>query len=190
MDSIQSILPLLQLVTSGVGLGGNILNSVQQGKVASQAEKNANLTPQQLSTEVNQATQPLSAGLVQAINNQVQGDMAQRGLAEAPGIFATGEAQALAPAELQEQQTALNLILAKLGLPNQTLEALRSGGGGYANLIPLLTQMLKGTGTGTPNVTGGVPPTNPAGTNAGASLIQSWNAPPAPTGIDLGSDLS
>jgi hypothetical protein len=131
------------------------MNSVQQGKVASQAEKNASLTPGQLGSMVSGAEQPLDRSLINTVNNQVQGDMASRGLAEAPGIFASSEAQALAPFEQQNQQTALQLILQKLGLPAETLAALKSGGGGMANMNPLLQmimQMMKKTpATNTPN---------------------------------------
>jgi hypothetical protein len=140
---LASILPALQIGTAGSGLVGNIMNSVQQGNVASQAEKNAKLTPAQLGSQVASATQPLDRNLTNAINNQVQGDMASRGLAEAPGIFAATEGQALAPFQQAEQDRALQLILAKLGLPASTLAALRSGGGGMANLSPLLQMIMK-----------------------------------------------
>lgn len=140
---IGEILPIIQLATAGAGLGGNIMSSIQQGDVASQAAKNAKLTPGQLGTMVSGAEQPLDRSLINTVNNQVQADMASRGLAEAPGIFGATEAQALAPYQQQNQQTALQLILEKLGLPASTLQALRSGGGGMANLSPLLQSLMK-----------------------------------------------
>jgi hypothetical protein len=143
VDAITAVMPLLQAGTAGAGLFGNIMNSIQQGNVASQAEKNAKLTPAQLGSQVASATQPLDRNLTNAINNQVQGDMASRGLAEAPGIFAATEGQALAPFQQAEQDRALQLVLAKLGLPASTLAALRSGGGGMANLSPLLQMIAK-----------------------------------------------
>jgi len=142
-DAVAAIAPILQIGTSGAGIVGNILNSIQQGKVASAAAKNANLSPTQLATQVSQAEQPLDRSLINTVNNQVQADMASRGLAEAPGIFASTEAQALAPFQQQNQQAALQLIMQKLGLPAETLYALRAGGGGYANLSPLLQSLLK-----------------------------------------------
>jgi hypothetical protein len=143
MDAITKILPALQVGTAGAGLVGNIMNSVQQGGVASEAAHNAHLSPSQLATMVSGATQPLDRNLTNAINNQVQGDMASRGLAEAPGIFAATEGQALAPFQQAEQDRALQLVLAKLGLPASTLMALRSQGGGMANLSPLLQMIMK-----------------------------------------------
>jgi len=150
---IGSILPIIQLATAGAGLGGNILSSIQQGKVASQAEKNAELSPAALAGRVSAAEQPLDRSLINTVNNQVQGDMAQRGLAEAPGIFGATEAQALAPFQQQNQQSALELILQQLGLPNSTLMALRSGGGGMANLSPLLQMLMKSFPTTPPPAT-------------------------------------
>src|ERR1700741_2348097 len=67
--------------------------------------------------EVRAATQPLSLGLVQDVTSQVSGTLAERGLSQAPGIQATELATALAPYQQQNQQTALQLVLTRLGLP-------------------------------------------------------------------------
>ncbi len=165
MPGAAALLPILQLGTAGSGLIGNILNSVQQGGVASEAAHNAHLSPEQLATMVSKATQPLDRNLTNAVNNQVQGDMASRGLAEAPGIFAATEGQALAPFVQSEQDRALQLVLAKLGLPASTLAALRSGGGGMANLSPLLQMIMKQFpgGFGGPGAPGGTPPFTTSG---------------------------
>jgi hypothetical protein len=173
MESLQSILPLIGIGTAGAGVVGNILSSIQQGNVASQAEKNAKLTPAQLGGMVSSATQPLDRSLIETVQNAVQGDVASRGLAESPGIFAATESQALAPFEQANQNTALQLILQKLGLPANTLMALRSGGGGMANLSPLLQMIMKMY----PQATNQVPPTNAAGTDAVTQLLQQINAP-------------
>lgn len=170
-EAITSILPLLTAGTAGAGLVGNIMSSVQQGKVASEAEHNAHLSPNQLATMVSSATQPLDRSLVNAVNNQVQGDMAQRGLAEAPGIFAATEGQALAPFEQANQDRALQLILAKLGLPASTLMALRSGGGGMANLSPLLQMIMKQFPGGSGTSPGATPPFFPT-TSSGPSPVE------------------
>lgn len=166
---LSSILPILGVGTAGAGLVGNIMGSVQQGELASQAEHNAHLTPNQLATMVSQATQPLDRNLTNAVNNQVQGDMASRGLAEAPGIFAATEGQALAPFEQANQDRALQLILAKLGLPASTLATLRSGGGGMANLSPLLQMIMKQFPGGSG---GGATPPFIASTQSGPSPVE------------------
>jgi hypothetical protein len=167
-DALSSILPILGIGTAGAGITGNIMNSIQRGQVASQAQKNANLTPNQLATQVSAAEQPLDRSLVNTVNNQVQGDMAQRGLAEAPGIFAATEAGALAPYEQQNQQTALQLILQKLGLPNQTLAALSAGGGGGTNTSALLQMLMKLY----PQSKQQLPGVLPAGTDNTAAILQ------------------
>ena len=98
--------------TAGLGELGNLLAGRQQSQQASalQSQEKAisELTPSQLSSMVSGATAPLNAGLVQSVGNTVQGDLAQRGLAQAPGIFAASESQALAPFEQQNQSTAMH----------------------------------------------------------------------------------
>ena len=169
--AIAGVAPILSLITGGAGLVGNIMNSVQQGDLASQAEHNAHLTPNQLATKVSQATQPLDRSLINAVNNQVQGDMASRGLAEAPGIFAATEGQAIAPFIQANQDRALQLILKQLGLPAETLALLRSGGGGNANLSPLLQMIMKQFPGGAGTSPGATPPFFPT-TQSGPSPVE------------------
>ena len=102
---------------TGAGMVGNLMADRQRAQAASLAQKNANLTPQQLSEMVKQGTQPLNAGLVQAVTGNVTSNLAEQGLSEAPGLIATAESQALAPFQQMNQQTALQLVLSKLGLP-------------------------------------------------------------------------
>lgn len=170
-EAITAILPFVTAGTAGAGLVGNIMSSVQQGNVAGEAEHNAHLTPAQLGTMVSGATVPLDRSLINAVNNQVQGDMASRGLAEAPGIFAASEGQALAPFEQANQDRALQLVLAKLGLPASTLAALRSGGGGMANLSPLLQMIMKQFPGGAGSSPGATPPFFPS-TQSGPSPVE------------------
>lgn len=171
--AISSILPILGIGAGGAGLIGNIMNSVQQGDVASQAAHNAHLTPEQLGTMVSKATQPLDRNLINTVNNQVQGDMASRGLAEAPGIFAATEGQAIAPYVQAEQDRALQLVMKQLGIPMETLMALRSGGGGMANMFPLLQMIMKQFpgGFGSGSAPGGTPPFLPT-TQSGPSPVE------------------
>jgi len=113
--------PILSGASAGIGEIGNLLAGSAQSKEAAalkaQQDKIANLTPSQLTGMVTSAEKPIDNALIQQINNSVQGDMASRGLAEAPGIFAAGESQALAPYVQQNYQTALNQVLTQLGLP-------------------------------------------------------------------------
>lgn len=72
-----------------------------------QLSKLVNTTPTQAGQQISQLTQPLSADLVSSVSNPVQAYLAERGLAQAPGIQAQTLAQALAPYQLQEQQLGL-----------------------------------------------------------------------------------
>lgn len=134
--------PLWQKLLLGGMLGaGEVGNLLQTNKSNSYTDFLTNLmkNPAQLSGMVNQATTPLSSALVAALNNRVQGDLAQRGLAQAPGIFATSELQALAPYQLQEQQLAQNQVLAALGLPGQVTNINQPP----QNLSPLMAGFLR-----------------------------------------------
>lgn len=108
-----------KLLTGGMLAGGELGNLLSQNKSNAYQNYVTNLAknPAQLSQMVNQATQPLSKALTSAVTNQVQGTLAERGLAESPGIFNTVQSQALAPYLMQQQQNAQNQVLASLGLP-------------------------------------------------------------------------
>ena len=126
------------------GLVGNLLADKQRSAAAKQAQANMNLTPQQLASMVSSATQPLNRGLVQAITNTTNANLAEQGLSQAPGLIATTEAQALAPFEQQNQDTALKLVLQKLGLPAEFARTIPQN----AQLAPLLAMLFKGFGGG------------------------------------------
>ena len=184
--------PVITGATAGAGLIGNIMNSITRGKQVGQLEsaekKFANMTPEQFAGLVSRAEHPLDASLIQGIQNTVQADLGSRGLAEAPGIFAAQESQALAPYKLQEQQNAINLVMKQLGLPIEYANAVIGALGPNANVSPqLIALMLRnmqqsGGGGGTPIDT----------SNIGAllELIKSSQMPGlTPTPSTLPSDL-
>jgi hypothetical protein len=107
---------LLQTGLVGAGEAGNLL---EEKKRLDYQNFVLNLlkNPQQLAAMAAKIQQPLNNGLVQSVNNQVQGDVAARGLGQAPGIFAASESQALAPFVQQNQNTAMQAVLQSLGLP-------------------------------------------------------------------------
>lgn len=152
MDSITAIAPLLGIGTAGAGIAGNIMNSITRGQQTSKlqsAEKQlANLTPQQYGSMVAGATQPLNQNLLNLVGNQVQADVASRGLAESPGTFAATESQALAPFQQQNQNTALQLILTKLGLPIEYANAVINSVGPNANVGGILQALMQLPGAG------------------------------------------
>jgi hypothetical protein len=121
---------LAGLGSAGAGLYGNISADQQRQQALNQAKANANLSPAQLAQMVSGATAPLNANLVSAITQRVNANQAEMGLSQAPGLTAQAVAQGLAPYEQENQQTALNLVLQKLGLPST-----------FASLIPPNTNM-------------------------------------------------
>lgn len=120
-----SLAPILGIGAGGAGAIGNIMSMIQQGQQYSKLKSFENMTPQQLSARVAAGTQPLSAGLKQAVTNSVQGADAERGLATSPGIFNADLSQSLAPFVQQNQQTALQMLMAQMGLPVQASSLLR-----------------------------------------------------------------
>lgn len=139
----KGIATLGELGATGAGLAGNLSADRQRAQAASLAQKNANLTPQQLAEMVKSGTQPLDRGLIQAITGNVNANLSEQGLSEAPGLIATAESQALAPFQQQNQQTALQLVLQKLGLPAEFARTIPPN----ANLAPLLAMLFKGSGS-------------------------------------------
>jgi hypothetical protein len=132
-----SLMNLLSLGSAGSGILGNIFTDIQRQQQINKL--NALDNPTTLSKEVAQATQPLSSGLVQEVSNNVTGTLAGEGLSEAPGIQATTLAQALAPFQQQNQQTALQLVLQQLGIPLSIIQSQPQN----SNLSPLFALLMR-----------------------------------------------
>jgi hypothetical protein len=156
------------LAGANVGLGeiGNLLAGRQQQQQASNLQKQenaiANLTPAQLSQMAISGSKPVDNALIQSLTNTVQGDLASRGLAEAPGIFAAGESQAIAPYIEQNYQASLNAVLQKLGLPLEYANVIKQFMPNQQSMTPalqLLLQQLAKNKTAT--ATAGTPTTGP-----------------------------
>jgi hypothetical protein len=192
------------LGATGAGLVGNLMADRQRAAAANAARANMNLTPAQLGAQVSSATQPLNNALVQAVTGNVNSNLAEQGLSEAPGLIATATSQALAPFQQQNQQTALQLVLQKLGLPAEFARTIPQN----AQLAPLLALLMHGFGTPNapaasssgftpatqPNLlqlTGGATPMQP-GTDPNSFinwLGQSNNVPADMAPPDVGSGL-
>ncbi len=145
------------LGATGAGLIGNLAADRQRAAAAKAAQANMNLTPGQLGAMVTGAEQPLNAALVQAVTNTTNANLAEQGLSEAPGLIATAESQALAPFQQANQQTALNLVLQKLGLPAEFARTIPPN----ANLSPLLALLMRGAGNQGGGSGGGFSTTGP-----------------------------
>ena len=118
---IQKLLPWIMGGTAVSGTVGNILGNKTRNQVLQQqidyTKQLQNLTPAQLTQMIAQIQQPLSDSLTRGVGNTVSAQLAERGLSQAPGIFASSLAQGLAPYQLQEQQLAQQALFQKLGLP-------------------------------------------------------------------------
>ena len=153
----KGLTTIAELGAAGAGEVGNLLNNRERNQELNYLKKQqaALQDPKQLAAMVKAATQPLDTGLVEAVGNQVSGTLAEQGLSQAPGIQATALSQALAPAELQEQQNALQLVMKRLGLPVEYAQTLLAGLPPNTNLAPLLALLQRnaagGGGGGTPN---------------------------------------
>lgn len=130
----------------GMGEIGNIIEA--QKKAAYQNFINDLMRhPDKLAALVAKFQKPLDNSLVQGVDNRVQADMAQRGLSQAPGIFAATESQALAPYEQQNQQTAMNAVLQMLGIGGSTFS--NSSPSNNSGALQMFLKSLKGGGSGT-----------------------------------------
>jgi hypothetical protein len=112
-----------QKLFSGGLVGAGEVGNILEGNKAGQYQNfvmNLLKNPQLLAQMAAKIQQPLNNGLTQAVGNQVQGNLASRGLSQAPGIFAASESQALAPFYQQNQNTAMQAVLQSLGLPAGT----------------------------------------------------------------------
>lgn len=143
---------LLQTGVAGAGEAGNLIEEKKRMDYQNFV-MNLLKNPQQLAAMAAKIQQPLNNGLVQSVNNQVQGNLASRGLSQAPGIFAASEGQALAPFVQQNQQTALQAVLQSLGLPAGSF-------GQPQNLAPIFGQLFQNikTPAQTPQTPGLTPP--------------------------------
>lgn len=174
---------LATIGATGAGLYGNI-NAEQQRAaeekyVQQQQAQLAN--PTVLANEVAGATQPLNRGLTEALTNQVQGTLAESGLSESPGALATGITQAEAPFIQQNQQQALQLVMARLGLPLSYAQTLFGGLPPQTNLAPLLALLSGKTPGATPGAsTGGASPSV-------QQLLNLFNTNPPASGITSGT---
>lgn len=156
--AFSTISKIAGLGATGAGLAGNLSLEAQRAAAEKQAEANAKLTPAQLGSLVTGATQPLNASLVQAVTGNVNANQAEMGLSQAPGLTAQAVSQGLAPYEAANQQTALQLVLQKLGIPLDVLRSLPAN----TNMSPLIAMLMNGgVGSGTGTKPSAFPTTGP-----------------------------
>lgn len=135
------ILSTLPALISGGSFGaGTIGNIIEQKKRADYQNKLMSIinNPGKLAQMATATEKPLDNALVQGVTNNVQGQLAERGLSQAPGIFASTESQALAPYVQQNQQTAMQAILQALQLPGGTFGAPSNNSGALQMFLKAL----------------------------------------------------
>jgi hypothetical protein len=182
---LTKLIPLF-LAGSGVaGTIGNIQANRSRNAVLDQQMQYTKylqgLTPTQITQMISQYQKPLSSNLINNVSNTVQGQMASRGLAQAPGIFAQAIGQGLAPYELQEQQLAQDALFKKLGLPISSRPSPFGPFPQTTNTSSIWQQLMQhfmgGRGSGPGNKVGQLP-TLPSGTDW-TNLIPGLTPPPS-----------
>jgi hypothetical protein len=113
----SALAPILQGLNIG-STGYNLYNQYQNQKYQDTLRSDAQ-NPAKVTALAQEYTQPLTAGLTAAVNNQTQAQLAQAGLSESPQIAQTVEAQAIAPYIQQNQQQGYQ----------DAIQALQLGGG-------------------------------------------------------------
>jgi hypothetical protein len=126
-----------------------------------------NTTPQQAASQINSMTQPLNQQLIDSVTNPTQAYLAERGLAQAPGIQAQAIAQGLAPYEQQNQQLAsqswqalnqLPFYAPQPGAPPGVNFPQTAGFGGIASLLMNQPRPPGAPNIATPSWAGQLPP--------------------------------
>lgn len=161
---------IMNSIKAGTGISGvlaNILNMRKQGQVANSAIEHQKMVdaliknPALMSQKIAALRQPLSQGLTQAVGNDVQGQLAERGLGTSPQIATAVESQALAPFEQKSQEDAIQAFLGTLGMgPSSTGAASNaipgmSDNSGFWNMFqPKPTPSPAGGGAGSPTAPG------------------------------------
>lgn len=129
---------------------GNRVNDAQKQAIARQKELSGLISnPALLAQKVQSMEQPLNQGLVQGVENQAQGGLAERGLGTSPQIANEVFAQALGPYEQQNRSEALRSILQMYGMDESMLNSIIGMEGQPTDTSGFWNQ-LQGKGPSTP----------------------------------------
>lgn len=126
MDAISSLMTSINPALAAAGTGFNIFSGIQNLQSEQQQKANqsyiSNLlkSPSATANAAAAYTQPLTAGLTDAVTNQAQGALAERGLGGSPAAVSSDIAQAIAPYVQQNQTTGLNALMQSLGILGNT----------------------------------------------------------------------
>jgi hypothetical protein len=139
---------LPQLISGGMFGAGEIGTILEQRKKMEYQNYINDLMkhPEKLAALVQKLQKPMDNALVQGVTNQVQGNMAERGLSQAPGIFAASQSQALAPFEQQNYNTTLQSVMTMLGMPAGTFSQPQNNSGALQLFLKSLNKGGSGGG--------------------------------------------
>lgn len=152
-----------ELVLGGLGTYSNIRKTRQQDQILrdylANQKRLRELTPEQHLAGIRGFQQPLFGGLTAGVGNLVQAAMGERGLSQAPGIFAEAMAQVLAPYFQQSQGQAQEAWFRSLGLGDDFIKATSAIPQGQSTAgiwREVLRKLFPASGTGAGSV--GLPP--------------------------------
>lgn len=165
---------ITKLGTAGGGFLQNWLAS-RQANQKQQFVQDLITNPAKFNALVAQTEQPLNQGLVQDITRQTDAYGAERGFGSSPAIMKDILAQALAPAEMQNQQTAINSLLQRLGIYS-----------GQPTMKPVdLTSIFKALSMAQQPSVQGQTPSQPSGANLPPDIFNLSGPLPTPS-VDVG----
>jgi hypothetical protein len=141
------------------GTGANIFTGIQNAQATSQARAAQNYVnnliqnPTKMQAAAASYTQPLAAGLTSDIANQVQGNLAERGLGSSPAAYTQQLTSAIAPYIQQNQQLGLNELMSALGIESGQKPITSP----TTNITSALQSLMKTGGGTTPTTSSGDP---------------------------------
>jgi hypothetical protein len=135
-SALAPILQGLQIGSTGYNLYNQYQNQQYQNTLRQDAQN-----PAKVNALAAQYTQPLTAGLTAAVNNQTQAQLAQAGLSESPQIAQTVEAQAIAPYIQQNQQQGYTNAIQALGLGGGAIPPQIQGANNLSALAKAFSQL-------------------------------------------------
>lgn len=161
VNAAGPFLKLAQPLIQGFGVVSNLIQGHRQSGLQSTAINNVNQlsqlanNPQAMAARIRALQQPLNQGLVSGVGNEVQGYLAERGLALSPAIQSQVMAQALGPYQVKEQELAQQAAFAPYQELGYLTNAAQHSGPGIANtqgLWDALSKLPVGSGAGVPQI--------------------------------------
>jgi len=135
----KGLTSLLGLAGAGSNIYSGIEQSQQANRLAHAQQYVADLVqnPKKMTAAAAGYTQPLTAGLTADVENEVQANLAERGLGSSPAAYTQQLTQALAPFIMANKQAGFNHLLQALQLPS----GFRSFAPPFTNLSGILKQL-------------------------------------------------